>query len=178
MHHQKRIQASERCTTIQKNDTSRRLYLEAWPLERCFSWSTSPSKCLQHDSRIKLKKSNLMWHDPKEVLTSLKSGWTIKQLFFHFYDISKGWEKKATSSLSSLRLMDQRCTRLKICKPQRIYSEVYIKLEIEEERVVEKNLLNIFLSIQSFQLPSFSILWTIRKLEFVTSIWKIFSKDL
>ena len=43
--------------------------------------------------------------------------------------------KKVTSSLSSLRPVDQRGSRLKICKLQRIYFEVYKKLEVEEEVV-------------------------------------------
>ena len=44
-------------------------------------------------------------------------------------------KKKAAFSLSSIRLVDQRGTRLKICKLQRSYFEVYIKLELEEEWV-------------------------------------------
>ena len=43
--------------------------------------------------------------------------------------------KKLTSSLSSLRLVDQRGSRLKICKLQQIYFEVYKKLKVEEEVV-------------------------------------------
>ena len=88
--------------TIQKVDIFRRLCPEGWLSEICFSWSISPSKLLQHDSRIRFKKSNVIWRDPKEALTSLKSWWTIKRLLFHFCDISKGWERKVISSLSSL----------------------------------------------------------------------------
>ena len=44
-------------------------------------------------------------------------------------------KKKATSSLSSLRPVDQNSLRLKICKLQQIYFEVYKKLEVEEEVV-------------------------------------------
>ena len=115
----RRMDPQKEVWTIQKVDTSKRLYLEEWPLERYFSWSTSLSKLLQHDSRIRFKKSNVMWQDPKKAVTSLKSWWTIKQLFFHFCDISKCWERKATSSLSNLRPVDQRSSRLKICTLQR-----------------------------------------------------------
>ena len=83
--------------------------------------------------------------------------------------------RKATSSLSSLRLVDQKGTRLKICKLQRIFFKVYIKLDDEEELV---RLFEYFLRSQSLHPPSFSTFWTIRKLHIVIFVWKIFSIDL
>ena len=63
---------------------------------------------------------------------------TIFRLLCHFYML----KKKAVSSLFNLRLVDQRGTRLKICKLQRSYFEVYIKLEVKEKcvRLIEYSL--------------------------------------
>ena len=47
--------------TIDKDKPSRRLCLEGWPLKRCFSWTTSPSKLLLYDSRIIFKSQ--IWRD-------------------------------------------------------------------------------------------------------------------
>ena len=47
--------------------------------------------------------------------------------------------------------MDQKSTRLKICKFQRIYFEVYIKLDDEQELF---RLFEYFLRSQSLHLPS------------------------
>ena len=52
---------SEGSLTTQKDNLSRRLCLEGWPLERCFSWSTSASKLLLYNSRIRFKSQ--MWCD-------------------------------------------------------------------------------------------------------------------
>ena len=117
--------------------------------------------------KAKFKMSNVIWQDPKEALTSLKSWWTLQWLFSSFVSLYM-LKKKAAFSLSSIRLVDQRGTRLKICKLQQLYFEVYIKLEMEEERV---RLIEYFQRCKSFHPSTF---WTIRKLLIVISVWKIF----
>ena len=119
-------------------------YLEGWTVQKAVSRRVTTRKMLLMKyltfkaSSIQLKdlirKSNMMWQDPKEALTSLKSWWTIKRLLFHLCYFQR-LIKKTTSSLSSLKPVDQRGTRLKICKFQQIYFEAYIKLEVEEEWV-------------------------------------------
>ena len=54
-------------------------------------------------------------------------------------------KKKVASSLSNYRLVDHWGTKLKICKLQRSYFEVYIKLEYEEK---ERDAIKIFPKLQ------------------------------
>ena len=107
---------------------------KGWPSEKCFLWSASPSKLLQHNSRIRFKSQ--VWCDKIQ-----KKRWRVWKLVNHqtttfsLLCYFQRLRKKATFSLSNLRLVDQRGSRFKICKFQWIYFEVYKKLEVEEKLV-------------------------------------------
>ena len=69
LHYQKKKQALERYL-----DHSEGWYIQKTSHASQKDASERPLKLLQHDSKIKFKKSKMMWQDPKEALTSLKSG--------------------------------------------------------------------------------------------------------
>ena len=66
-----------------------------------------------------LKKSNMIWHNAKEALISLKSGWRLQTAIFPLLCYHYLLKKKTASSLSSHWPVDQNSTRLKIYKLQR-----------------------------------------------------------
>ena len=129
--------------------SSRRVIIRNMLLMKYLTFKASSTRFVN-----KFKKSNMIWQDGREVLTSLKSWWTLEWLFFLFYVISTCRRKKLHFSLSSHRLVDQRGTRLKIYKLQWSYLEVYIKLEIEKEKGYT---VWIFLRCRSFHPSTFSI---------------------
>ena len=128
--------------------SSRRVIIKNMLLMKYLTFKASSTRSI-----VKFKKSNIIWQDTKEVLISLKSWWTFQRLFFLFCVIPTCWRRKLHFSLSSHRPMDQRGTRLKICKLQRSYLEVSIKLEIEKEK---GTLFEYFLRCKSFHPLTFS----------------------
>ena len=148
----------------------RRVIIRNMLLMKYFTFKASSTRFID-----KFKKSNMIWQDAKEALTTLKSWWALQQLFFLFYVKTTCWRRKLHFSLSSHRPVDQRGTKLKICKLQWSYLKVYIKLENEEEMV---SLIEYFFAHKRPSSSTFSIFWIIRKLLIITSACQIFSTDL
>ena len=67
---------------------------ERWSSESCYSWSISPRKLLPYASLKNSKKSNMMWHNAKKALTSLKNGWRLQMAIFLFCVITTCWRRK------------------------------------------------------------------------------------
>ena len=116
--------------SFRRMTSSRRVIIRNMLLMKYLTFKASSTRFID-----KFKKSNMIWQDAKEALTSLKSRWTLQRLFFLFYVKPTYWGRKLHFSLFSHRPMDQKGSKLKICKLQRSYLEVYIKLENEEEMV-------------------------------------------
>ena len=85
LHHLKENKLSEGSQTIQKDDLSRRVTTRKMLLIKYLTFKASSTWF-----KDQVQKSNVMWQDPKEALTSLKNWWTIKRLLFLFCVIFKG----------------------------------------------------------------------------------------
>ena len=106
--HQKDIKPSEGLWAHQKDDLSKRLWLQRWTSESWSTWRRPHSQCLiymihRFFLNVKLDKTEIQkefWRSKKLV--------NPKRLIFLFGDVPTCWERKQHTSLSSLRLVDQK----------------------------------------------------------------------